>query len=217
MGNAPLLDDALDGRALQSQSLSPSAGHRESHWTLRRTLKDIGSKLESPSLKFGEDPDSALIENLLASVSQHQRQKNREQTKNRMRARAMNGYWCIPASPGYRYERRAAQGKVMVRDEPLESIIAEALGGFASGWFQCQSKVKAYLKSEPEFAARFANGFVRYEEVIRLLTGVHYAGFIEVPAWDVSLRKGQHEGLITLETFTRIQERISEGARVSAR
>lgn len=58
----------------------------ESHWTLRRTLKDLGGKLESPSITFGEDSDSVLIENLLASVSQHQRQKNREQTTNRMRA-----------------------------------------------------------------------------------------------------------------------------------
>lgn len=33
----------------------------------------------------------------------------------------------------------------------------------------------------------------------------------------MSLRKGHHEGLISLETYTRIQERIKEGARVAAR
>ena len=59
----------------------------EGHWELRRALSDTGGQLESPSITFGEDSDSVLIENLLASVSQHQREKNGEQTKNRMRAR----------------------------------------------------------------------------------------------------------------------------------
>lgn len=137
--------------------------------------------------------------------------------KNRMRARAMNGYWCFPAPPGYRYDKLAGHGKVMVRDEPLATIIQSALEGFAAGRFAAQSEVKTYLESEPAFASRFPDGCVRYEEVIRLLTRPHYAGYIEVPAWGVSLRKGHHTGLIGLETYTRIQERIREGARVAAR
>ncbi|MCF6273514.1 MAG: hypothetical protein L3J37_10060 [Rhodobacteraceae bacterium] len=48
----------------------------EGHWALRRALEETGGTLESPSITFGEDSDSILIENLLASVSQHQRQKN---------------------------------------------------------------------------------------------------------------------------------------------
>jgi len=65
----------------------------QAHLELRAALIKAGGVLESPSLEFGEDSDSQLIENLLASVSQHQRQKNGEQTLNRMRARALNGYW----------------------------------------------------------------------------------------------------------------------------
>ncbi|MCA8883146.1 MAG: recombinase family protein [Rhodobacteraceae bacterium] len=207
----------LDGVVVIIDDISRFARDIESHWTLRRTLKDIGGKLESPSITFGEDSDSVLIENLLASVSQHQRQKNREQTTNRMRARTMNGYWCFPAPPGFKYARVAGHGKLLVRDEPLATIIADALEGFATGRYASQSEVKSYLESEPAFASRFPSGFVRYEEVIRLLTRPHYAGYIEVPAWGIPLMKGKHEGLITLETFTRIQERIKEGARVAAR
>ena len=206
-----------DGIVVIIDDISRFARDIESHWTLRRTLKDIGGKLESPSITFGEDSDSVLIENLLASVSQHQRQKNREQTTNRMRARTMNGYWCFPAPPGFRYERKAGHGKLLVRDEPLATIIAEALDGFAHGRFASQSEVKTFLESEPAFAGRFPNGFVRYEEVIRLLTRPHYAGYIEVPAWGIRMMKGQHEGLISFETYTRIQERIKEGARMAAR
>ena len=43
------------------------------HWQLRALLSEAGGKLESPSMEFGDDSDSILRENLLASVMQHQR------------------------------------------------------------------------------------------------------------------------------------------------
>lgn len=39
-----------------------------------------------------------------------------------------------------------------------------------------------------------------------LLIRVVYAGYVEAPDWGVSLRKGQHERLISLATYTHIQE-----------
>lgn len=65
----------------------------DAHLKLRAAISGAGGSLESPSIEFGEDSGSILDENLLASVSQHQRQKNGEQTINRMRARTLNGYW----------------------------------------------------------------------------------------------------------------------------
>ena len=52
----------------------------EAHTLLRAKIAEAGGRLESPSIEFGEDSDSKLIENLLASVSQHGRQKNAEQS-----------------------------------------------------------------------------------------------------------------------------------------
>ena len=72
----------------------------DAHLELRRAISAAGGVLESPSIEFGEDPDSILVENLLASVSQHQRQKNGEQTKNRMKARVQNGLLGFPSSGG---------------------------------------------------------------------------------------------------------------------
>jgi site-specific DNA recombinase len=76
----------------------------EAHIQLRTAIGEAGGKLESPSIEFGEDSDSRLVENLLASVSQHHRQKNTEQVKNRMRARLLNGYWVFYPAIGYKYE-----------------------------------------------------------------------------------------------------------------
>ena len=186
------------------------------HADLRFAIQLAGGRLESPSITFGEDSDSVLVENLLASVSQHQRQKNGEQTKNRMRARVMNGYWVFHAPIGFRYEKVAGHGKLLVRDEPLASIIAEALNGFASGRFESQGEVKRFLETQPAFP-KDRNGTVRYEEVIRLMRRPHYAGYIEVPDWDVGLRKGHHQGLISFDSWNRIQERVTEAARAPAR
>ena len=206
-----------NGIVVVIDDISRFARDIESHWTLRRTLKDTGGTLESPSIEFGEDSDSILIENLLASVPQHQRQKNAEQVKIRMRARALGGYWPFSSPPGYVHETVAGHGKLLVRQEPMASIIEEALKGFASGRFETQAEVKRYLESQPDFIYKTKKGEVRYEEVIRLLTRVLYAGFVEKPEWDVSLRQGRHKGLITLEEYERIQKRIQSAARAPAR
>ncbi len=55
----------------------------EAHLRLRADIGSAGGILESPSIEFKEDSDSQLVEHLLASVSQHQRQKNGEQRVTR--------------------------------------------------------------------------------------------------------------------------------------
>jgi len=53
--------------------------------------------------------------------------------------------------------------------------------------------------------------------VVRLLRRSQYAGYIEIPEWGVTLRKGHHEGIISFNTYTKIQQRIKEDARAPAR
>ena len=135
------------------------------HFELRVKIGDAGGVLVSPSIEFGEDSDSQLVENLLASVSQHQRQKNGEQTVNRMRARVQNGYWVFQAPVGYRYERVSGQGKVLVRDEPNASVLQEALEGYASGRFETQVEVKRFLERQPSFPKDLPGGEIRNQRI----------------------------------------------------
>ena len=188
----------------------------QSHWALRRTLEEMGGMLESPTVTFGEGSDSVLVENMLASVSQHQREKNAEQTLNRMKARVMNGYWVSHAPVGFKFEKVHGHGKLLVRNEPLASIVQEALEGFASGRFETRAEVKRYLESQPEFP-RTRHGHVTNETVNRLLNRPHYAGHVEFPTWNIALRKGHHEGLISFETYQAIQRRLSKKAKAPAR
>tara|TARA_R100000935_G_C2837407_1_gene168934 strand:- start:5 stop:1561 length:1557 start_codon:yes stop_codon:yes gene_type:complete len=175
------------------------------HLELRTSLSKAGGKPESPSIEFGEDSDSILVENLLASVAQHQREKNGEQTSNRMKGRMMNGYSVFMAPLGYKYEKRSGHGKILVRDEPNASIVVEAMEGYASGRFASMAEVRTFLQGQPDLPK--ANGYVRQQVVSVLFNRVLYAGYIEHEPWGITRRKGHHKALITLETFQRIQVR----------
>ena len=55
------------------------------------------------------------------------------------------------------------------------------------------------------------------QRVDELLKRLIYTGYIEYTPWNISLRKGQHEPLITLETHQKIQKRLSEKAHAPIR
>ncbi len=200
----------VDAPVVVIDDISRLARDLGAHWELRLAIKKAGGTLESPSVKFGEDADSIFIENVLASSAQHQRQKNAEQTKNRMRARVMNGYWVFQAPHGYKYERVTGRGQMLTRHEPVASIVQEALEGYASGRFERQADVMRFLQDNPLFP-KDGTGIIRNERVSQLLKQPAYAGYIEVPGWNVSLRQVQHEPLVSFETFQRVQHRLNGG------
>lgn len=188
----------------------------EVHIHLRTAIAAAGGKLASPSHEFDQSSDSLLVEHLLASVSQHHREKNAEQTRNRRRARMLNGYWVHFAPIGYKYISKQGHGKVLVRNEPLASIVAEGLEGYASGRFQIRAEVKRFFEQFPEFP-KDAKGEVSNEHVNRILGRVIYAGHIQSDIMDVSLRPAQNEPLISLETYQKIQQRMQEKPKIPTR
>lgn len=117
---------------------------------------------------------------------------------------------------GFKYEKSKAQGKVLVKDEPVASIIAEMMEGFASGRFQAKSECKYFLESSPVFP-KTKSGKIGNSQVDKLLSNPLYAGYIEYKPWNITLRKGQHEGVVSYETFLKIQERLKGRANAPAR
>ena len=188
----------------------------EGHIGLRKALIKAGGILESPSMEFKATSDALLVEHMLASVAQYQRQQNGEQTKNRMRARVQNGYWVFQAPAGYKYKLSPGRGKMLIRDEPAASVVQEALEGYASGRFETQADVMRWLQDNPLFP-KDKSGIVRHQRIGIMLTQCAYAGYVEAPKWDVPLRPGQHEALISHQTYQRIQERLAGIGRAPMR
>jgi site-specific DNA recombinase len=185
------------------------------HWDLRDQLRAAGASLISPRMEFKDDADSVLVENINATVSQHASQKNAEQTVRRMKARLLNGFWTFQAPIGFEYHSVRNNGRMLRRKEPEASIIQEALEGFGSDRFALAADVMRFLKDNPLFP-RDRKGYVSHHRTSMLLRNPIYAGYVQEPRWDVSLRKGQHEGLISYETFMRIQDKLN-GKRVGPR
>ena len=101
------------------------------HYAIRDAVAKAGGKLESPKRVYADDPDDDLLEIMEAAFASEHRRKNAEQAKDRMKGRMLNGFWVFHAPLGYRYEKSPTGGSVLVRVEPVASIIGEALNGYA--------------------------------------------------------------------------------------
>jgi len=184
----------------------------EVHIALRKAIRDRYGILESPNFKFGEEPEDKFYETIMAASSELERDQNRRQVIQKQKARIENGYWCFDNPPGYVYAKNPEHGKLLTPDEPKAGIIREALEGFASGRLATKEDVRLFLAGKG-FTHRGKSGIVYTEQVTRILTRVLYAGCIEYKPWNVSIRKGKHQGLISMETHQRIKERLQENPR----
>ncbi len=211
-----LEDNRHDGCVVIIDDISRLARDIKAHIDLRSAINDAGGKLESPSIEFGEDSDSILIENLLASVSQHQRQKNAEQVKNRMKARVHNGYWLFSPVMGYKYANVEGHGKMLVKDEPNASIVKEALEGYASGRFESCAEIQRFLEKHPT-VPRLKNGEVDLATAMGLIKRPIYAGYITVKKWKLFMHPAKHEPIVDLVTWQKIQYRKNGKTKAPAR
>ena len=186
------------------------------HAELRASIMMSGGVLESPSMDFGEDADSKLVEYLLATVSQHQRQKNAEQVRNRMKARWMAGYYTANPGIGYRYEDVEGHGKMLVPYEPEASLVKLAFKNVASGRLRTASEVKRFLEQQPDMP-RTPSGTVRLQAVIDMLRRSIYAGYVTVKTAGIYLQPAQHEPLITFDEWEKAQAMLDENSNAPAR
>ena len=184
---------------------------------MRKELSSRGATVESLNLKFEESPEGKFIETIIAAQGQLEREQNSRQVVQKMKARVEKGYWVFSAPIGMKYVQAKSGGKVLVRDEPLASICAEALEGFASNRFASQTEVLRWLEAQPEFPKDKPNGTLRPQSIVRFLGKEVYAGLVASKAWGVTLREGQHDGLISVATYERIQRKLKEGVYAPTR
>ena len=184
---------------------------------LNRQIRAAGARLGSPKFKLSEDAHSSFELKLRVLLGELEVGKNKERSRDRVIARLQGGYWTFAAPVGYRYERRGREGKVLVRKEPVASILAEALNGFATGQFQSQSEVKRFLESRSEFPKDYKNKEVNFDSVRHFLTNILYAGYVERPERGIPLTKAAHEPLISYDTYLINLDRLKRSQVAPAR
>ena len=193
------------------------ARETEFHIRLRRELQLRNASVECLNFRFEDTPEGTFVETVFAAQGQLEREQNARQVRQKMQERIEQGFWVFRAPVGYVFEKSKRGGKELVRNEPLASIIQEALEGYATGRFASQIEVARFLETQPDFPKDTPKGEVRQQTVVRLLKQVVYAGYVVCDQWHVSLRKGQHQGLISLQTFERNRQRMIEGTYAPTR
>ncbi|GAA6176720.1 hypothetical protein NBRC116593_26390 [Sulfitobacter pacificus] len=183
---------------------------------LRDAFRDRGAVMDCLNMKLGDTPEDEFIETIMAAQGALERKQNGRQVAQKMKARMESGYWIHNPPIGYRYEVIKPHGKVLVPVEPLASIIREAFEGYANGRFQSQAEVKRFFESNPDFP-RNAKGIVTQQRVTDVLKLPLYTGYICSENYGINWLKGHHEGLISVETFDKVQARREGVAKAPAR
>nr|WP_276204882.1 MULTISPECIES: recombinase family protein [Pseudoalteromonas] len=108
------------------------------------------------------------------------------------------------------------EGKILVKDERIALVVKEMIEGYASGRFQTKQEARFFLEASVDFP-KGKSGRIGNSQVDKILTNPLYAGMIEYKPWDVSMRKGRHESLISYDTFCQIQDRLKGSAYAPTR
>ncbi len=188
----------------------------EFHMSLRRAFRQRRAEVECLNFRFEDTPEGTFVETVFAAQGQLEREQNRRQVIQKMQARAGAGYWVFQAPIGYRYEKVAGHGKLLVRNEPLATIVKHVLEAYAAGALETPAEVQRYLERQPAWP-KDRRGNVHPERVAELLSRAVYAGRIDYPKWGLNYIKAQHEPLISFATWQAVQDRRNGTAKVPAR
>ncbi|MEN9328655.1 MAG: hypothetical protein RI947_1463 [Candidatus Parcubacteria bacterium] len=174
---------------------------------LKNLLNKRSVKLESPNFIFDESPIGEAMEMMSVIFAQLQRRENRRQVIQKMKARLLDGFWCFCPPPGLVNVKHPSKGKLLQANEPQASIYKAAIEGYANNLFFTLEEVRQFILNEYQ-----KTGITRPLSIHgtqEILTELLYTGYMEFKPWGIEFKKGKHDGFITLETYNRVQEKMS--------
>lgn len=182
------------------------------HLKLRAAFKSRDVLLQCLNYNFEDNPEGKFAETVFAAHGQLEREQNQRQVVQKMKARLEAGYWSFVAKKGYSFNKESLHGKIL-RPNPESDVLIEALEGFANRTFVRKIDVCRFLVEKDFWKGQSPDKYIY--RLSKILVDPFYAGYIEYHDWEVERRKGQHEGIITLDTFERIQKILRKENSVS--
>lgn len=186
--------------------LSRLARNMNVHTTLRLRLKAFDARLESTNFQFEDTPENELQENITASFNQYEKDKNRRQVLQKMKARLENGYWTFCPPPALVNKSHPLHGKVLTAVEPFATIYREAYEKYANNSLNTLHEVRMFIKAQ--YVAYGIDRKLSISGTRNILSELLYTGYLEYPKWKIPRMKGKHEGFIDLELFERVQDKL---------
>ena len=186
--------------------LSRFARDVKAHFQLKSELYERGIGLECSNFNFEDSPEGELIETLMAAQHQYHRKSNRRQVIQKQKARLEMGYWAFGSKRGYEQTAHPIHGKISIPTKEGLEILKPALEDFATGVLARKIDVCRFLVEKGFWKKQSPEKYI--DKLTAILTDAFYAGHIEYPAWEVTKRKGHHDGIISFETYGLIQKRL---------
>lgn len=186
------------------------------YWDLIRQLDEYNAQPMSPNFRFEKTPEGRFQQSITVAAGEYERESIARQNHQKTKARLEAGFYAFIAPVGFKFEKEKGKKKRFMKSEPAASVIAEMMEGFASGRFQTKRECKVFLETTAGFP-KSSSGKIGNNVVDKILSNPLYAGYIEYKPWGVSLREGRHEGMVSYETFVKIQERLKGRAHAPAR
>jgi hypothetical protein len=179
------------------------------HFDLKTEIYRRGGRLESPSFRFEDTPEGEFVEVIMAAQAQLERKQNRRQVLNRMKARMEQGYWAFHTPPGLKYAFHPVHKRIVVIDRKRAVLAREMLEGFAHGRFESAAEAYRFLRDAGYFNEMQSRRQTNHIMVVhRMLRSILYTGYLEFKPWGITLRKGHHPAIISLDTYQVIQEKL---------
>jgi site-specific DNA recombinase len=179
----------------------------EFHIKLRAAFKARGVLLRCLNFNFDESPEGRFAELIMAGNAELERHQNRRQVIQKQKARLELGYYPFSKKKGYTMTKDHAHTGKVAKINDDGKILKLALEGFANGTLIRKIDVCNFLVEKGFWKKNPAK---KVDVISAMLEDIFYAGQIEYPAWGVSRRKGQHEGVINLATYETIQRRLTK-------
>ena len=178
----------------------------EFHFKLRATFDARDVMLRCLNYTFDDSPEGRFAELIMAGQAELERLQNKRQVIQKQKARLEKGYWAFNSKRGYQMTKHPEHGKISIPIKKDAQVLQEALEGFANGTFRRKIDVCRFLVDKGFWKNQAPKRYL--ERIGEILKDPFYAGYIEYPVWEVSIRAGKHVGIINLETFNKIQKRL---------
>ncbi|MEK7088776.1 MAG: recombinase family protein [Patescibacteria group bacterium] len=178
------------------------------HFELKTAFHIRDVKLLCLNYNFDESAEGKFVELMFAGQAQLEREQNRRQVIQKQKARLDLGYWPFGAKKGYQLIKDPVHGKLSIATKEGLEVLKPALENFALGVFVRKIDVCRFLVEKGFWTKQSPEKYI--DKLTQILKDPFHMGDIEYPIWEVSRRRGKHEGIISAETFDLIQKRLKK-------
>ncbi len=195
--------DNKDTEAFVVWKVDRFARNTTDHFGVRAKLIQNGTTLHSVTEPLSNDPNGKLMETLLAGFAEFENDTRKARCTAGMQGSLRKGLWIWQSKFGYTRPKKITKRVIECDklEEPRATLLRKGMELYAEG----NTSINDLVRLSKEWGLYSRNNKVLYKQRwSEILEDKYYAGIITDP-WTEEEYSGQHEPLISLETFHKIQ------------